>query len=55
MQAIIQMANTSPQDIESRSYTTMHEIGLSSDLKCGARHRKYPGTGIIGGFLYTQS
>ena len=47
MQAIIQMANTSPQDIESISYTTGYENRSSSDLKCGTRHRGYPGTGIM--------
>ena len=42
MQAIIQMANTSPhiKGYENRS---------SSDLKCGTRHRGYPGTGIMEG------
>ena len=50
MQAIIQMANTSPQIyIESRSYTTGYENRSSSDLKCGTRHRGYPGTGIMEG------
>ena len=48
MQAIIQMANTSPQ-VESRSYTTGYENRSSSDLKCGTRHRGYPGTGIMEG------
>ena len=47
MQAIIQMANTSPQDIESRCYTTGYENRSFSDLKCGTRHRKYPGTEIM--------
>ena len=49
MQAIIQMANISPQDIESRSYTTGYENRSSSDLKCGTRHRGYQGTGIMEG------
>ena len=35
--------------IESRSYTTGYENRSSSDLKCGTRHRGYPGTGITEG------
>ena len=49
MQAIIQMSDTSPQDIESRSYATGFENRSSSDLKCSTRHRGYPGTGIMEG------
>ena len=33
--------------IESRSYTTGNENLSSSDLKCGTRHRGYPGTGLM--------
>ena len=49
MKVIIQMANTSSQDIESRSYTKGYENQPSSDLKCGTRHRGYPGTEIMEG------
>ena len=35
--------------IESRSYTTGYENRSSSDLKCGTRHRGYPGTAIMEG------
>ena len=49
MKAIIQMANTSPQDIESKSYTTGYGNWSSSDLKCDTRHKGYPGNGIMEG------
>ena len=49
MHAIIQMANTSPLDIESRSYTTGYENRSSSDLKCGTRQRGHPRTGVMEG------
>ena len=49
MQAIIQMANTSPQDIEGKSYTTGYENRSFSDLKCNTRHKGYPENGIIEG------
>ena len=49
MQAIIQMANTSPQVYRKQKYTTGYENRSSSDLKCGKRHRGYPGTGIMEG------
>ena len=35
------------RDIESRSYTMGYENRSSSDLKCGERHRGYPGTYVL--------
>ena len=49
MQAIIQMANTSPQVYRSTSYRMGYENRSSGDLKCSVRHRGYPGTGIMEG------
>ena len=49
MQAIIQMANTSPQVYRKQKLYNGYENRSSSDLKCGTRHRGYPGTGIMEG------
>ena len=49
MQAIIQIANTSPQVYRKQSYTAGYENRSSCDLKCGKGHRGYPGTGIMEG------
>ena len=45
MQTIMQIANASPQGY----YTACYENQSSNDLKCGTRHRGYPGTGIMEG------
>ena len=37
------------KDKENRNYTTGYENRSSSDLKCGTRHREYPGKGIMEG------
>ena len=49
MQAIIQMAYTSPQGYRKQKLFKGYENRSSSDLKCGTRHRGYPGTGIMEG------
>ena len=53
MQAIIQMANKSPQVYRKQKLYNENENRSSSDHKCGTRHRGYPGTGIMeGGCTY---
>ena len=50
MQAIIQMANTSPQGYRKQKlYNGGYENPSSSDLKCSTIRRGYPGTGIMEG------
>ena len=43
MQSIILMVHTIHRDKESRNSTTGYKNCSFSDLKCGTRHRGYPG------------